>query len=126
MEYLPVALVIVVAVELFLRLSAVRIAGELPVILKKATRVVTSRAISDHWKEKVLLRYSSMIALISLKIAAIICVVGAAVVLLSLLFDRVLTLQQSMLNILATWFGLAVAMVVSVAYVKVRPRLVSD
>ena len=125
MKYLPVAFATIVAVELFLRLSVVHIVTGLPVILKKVAKVASSRKISDHWKEKALLRYAGMIAMISLKLAAIISLVCATIILLSLLIKLVFTLQSSILDVLSTWTGFTLAAAVAVAYVKVRSHLVS-
>lgn len=126
MKYLPVAFASIVVVEIFLRLSVVHIITRLPVILKKAIRVVSSRRISDHWKEKVLLRYAGMIAIISFELAAIISIVFATIMLLSLLFDHVFKPHISMLDVIVTWPGFTVAAAVSFAYVIVRHHLVPE
>jgi hypothetical protein len=124
MVYLAVSLITIVAVELFLRLPLAHLARELALILHKVTRVITSRAISDHWKEKVLLRYAGSIALTTLKIGAIIGGIGLAVFTLCLLADIMLPgAGPSSLEVFASWSGIGLATVVSTLYYLARSRL---
>jgi hypothetical protein len=123
MVYLAVALITIVAVELFLRLPLARQARELTATLHKVTRVITSSAISDHWKEKVLLRYSGSIAMTTLKIGAIIGGIGLAIFVLCLLADMLPGLGPSSLEVFASWTGIGLATVVSTLYYLARSRL---
>jgi hypothetical protein len=123
MVYLAVALITIVAVELFMRMPLARLARELATVLHKVTRVITSRAISDHWKEKVLLRYAGGIALITLKIGAIIGAIGLAVFVLCLLADMLPGVAPSSIEVFASWSGIGLATVVSTIYYLARSRL---
>jgi len=125
MTYLAATLVTIVAVELFCRLQPMGLVDQLSGALKKVVWVMMSKSISDHWKEKVLLIYSRHIALITLKIAAIIGSIGLFVVLFSEILDKIFSLSVSTVDVLTSWLGLIVATVASVAYYFVRHRIVS-
>lgn len=72
----------VVFVELFLRLPVINQTKALSAALHRSAGVMKSRRISDHWKERVLPRYSAMIMAGSLKIGLflIICLAAFCVV----------------------------------------------
>jgi hypothetical protein len=124
MVYLAVSLITIVAVELFLRLPLARLVRELAAVLQKVTRVITSSAISDHWKEKVLLRYAGSIALSTLRIGAVLGGIGLVVFILCLLADMLPGAGPSTLEVFASWGGIALATGISVVYYLARSRLV--
>jgi len=124
MAYLGVSVITIVAVELFLRLPLARQARELATVLQKVTRVITSRAISDHWKEKVLLRYAAAIAMTTLKIGGVLGGIGVTVYILCLLADMLPGAGPSSLEVFASWSGIGLATGVSVIYCLARSRLV--
>ena len=118
-------LVAIVAVELFCRLQPMRLVDQLSKAMKKVVWVMMSKSISDHWKEKVLLIYSRCIALITLKIAALIGGIGLFVLVFSEILDRIFSLSENTVDLLMSWLGLSVVTVASVAYYLVRRRIVS-
>ena len=124
MVYLAVSLITIVAVELFLRLPLARLVRELAAVLQKVTRVITSSAISDHWKEKVLLHYAGSIALTTLRIGAVLGGIGLVVFILCLLADMLPGAGPSTLEVFASWSGIALATGISVVYYLARSRLV--
>lgn len=124
MVYLAVSLITIIAVELFLRLPLAQLVRELATVLQKVTRVISSSAISDHWKEKVLLRYAGGIALTTLKIGAVLGGIGLVVFILCLLADMLPGAAPSTLEVFASWSGIALATGISVAYYLARSRLV--
>lgn len=124
MVYLAVSLITLVAVELFLRLPLAPLVRELATLLQKVTRVIRSSAISDHWKEKVLLRYAGGIALTTLKIGAVLGGIGLVVFVLCLLADMLPGAGKSTLDVFASWSGIALATGISVVYYLARSRLV--
>ena len=124
MAYLAAVLVTIVAVELFCRLPLMGSVIQLFETLKKVMWVVLSKSISDHWKEKVLLIYSARIALVTLKITAVIGGIGIIVVVFSGILDRVFSLPESTVDLFMSWLGMSVATVASVAYYLVRRRVV--
>lgn len=124
MTYLAACLVTIAAIEVFLRLPVRRLTVQLIAPLKKTTKVITSHAISDHWKEKVLPIYAGKIAFASLKIAIVIGGVLLVVVLLSKILDHFLSLRVSTIDTLSSWIGITVVMVFSAVYLALRKRLV--
>ena len=58
MHYLSAFLVAVTAVEVFLRLPVIHQVAKMMKLSRKIFSVVASKNISDHWKEKVLIRYA--------------------------------------------------------------------
>lgn len=125
MIYLSAALVTLLAVELMFQLPLMELIDKLSATLKKVAWVVSSNSISDHWKEKVLLVYSGQIALITLKITAIIGGVGVAIVVLSLILDMIFWLQKSTVDFLMSWLGISLATVTSITYFLFRRSSVS-
>ena len=123
MIYLSAAITCVVLVELFI---AVPMMAAIQVLLhnsNRATKVVSSPKISDHWKEKVLVRYALNIMMSSFKIAFwlffVLALGGGA----SLLLDMLLKPEISTLTWLATMQGIIAATVFSIVYFMVRSRL---
>ncbi len=125
MSYLAACFVTMAAVELVLRLPIAGLARRLSTLLQKAFRVVSSRAISDHWKEKVLPSYAKGLAAISLKLGAILSLVGATVFSLSLAFEMLLSLSTPPVELLMTWSGIGLSTVVALAYCLLRSSIVT-
>lgn len=125
MVYFSATLVTILAVEMLFRLPLKRLVARLIASNRKVVRVVLSNAISDHWKQKVLLAYSSEIALITLKIAAIIGGVALVVLLTSMGFDKMLGLDEPTIGFLSTWQGISVATLASIAFFLVRRSYVA-
>jgi hypothetical protein len=124
MAYLLVALVTILAVELLLRLPLLAEVRNLSALLQKVTRIVSSKRISDHWKEKVLLVYARNLAILTLKLAAVLLGTGLAVVVGSIALDWIVKSQVSTVEYLMTPQGIGLATIVSILYFVLRRRLV--
>ena len=122
MVYLSVAILTILAVELIYRFQLMVRVNQLSETLKKVVKVILSKSISDHWKEKVLLIYSKRIALITLNIAAIIAGIGLVFMVLARFFDWIFSLQVSTVDFLMSWLGICIATVSSIAYLLVSHR----
>lgn len=124
MSYLLVALASVIAVELFTRLPLLVQVHRLLRTTGKAGKTIASRAVSDHWKERVMLRYAVEILLCSLKLIVFMSVTLALAVfpalLTQLLYDPALQITELFSSTGTVLFSLAVA----VAYYVARSRLV--
>jgi hypothetical protein len=117
-------IIAIIAVELFMRMPVVPTANRLIYLMPKALRIIRSSKISDHWKEKVLLRYSRDMAVITLKITFFIVCIGLAVVAISFAFDQIIAGDTTTLEYLSTWQGLSIATAASIAYYLARSRFV--
>lgn len=115
------AIIAVVLVECVMRLPIRSSIYLMATAGSKAFRTVTSKHISDHWKERVLLRYALDLvrgsALIILSLLIIVCVVFAASWLSSAAG------VVNLVGFLFTWQGLILITLVACAYAFARTRL---
>ncbi len=86
MLWIFVLLAAVLASEAFLRLPLLPVIRRVTATARKSGRVLTSRRISDHWKERVLARYSWIIGTGSVQFFALLMLALAPVALLGLVF----------------------------------------
>ncbi len=105
------------AVECVLRLPFILLVRTVIVTSAKAVRVVGSRRISDHWKEKVLLAYSGGSLAASLKLAGLLAAVAAVLAAGSLAVDRI---TGDFLAFLASPPGIVGSLAAAAVYVKAR------
>lgn len=126
MAYISAVIVTVIVVELFCRLPLIGLVSQLTGTLRKASRVILSHSISDHWKEKVLLVYSRRIALTSIKIMMVLIGVVLVAVGISDFLDRVFALSDPVLELLVSWLGASLAALVSVLYLFLRSHFVGQ
>ncbi len=87
MHWLIVILAAPMFVELLLRLPVARTGGALAEVAAKTLRVLRSRRISDHWKERVLPRYALGLAGSSLALFFLLLVAAAPLASLAILFQ---------------------------------------
>ena len=87
-------------------------------------RVTTSSKISDHWKEKVLQRYSRDMAVASLMLGFLLIVLFGIITLASSLADMILQPDIATLQFFVSIPGLITATIFSLFYVSVRKHLV--
>ena len=120
MVYLLSALAAIAASETVLRLSLRNTANATLTAARKSLAVIRSPRISEHWKERVLLRYSQELLLGSLKIALSVAVVVAIVCFFSSLGYL---LERDVFGFLMTWSGFGLVSLVSIGYVLLRRRL---
>lgn len=101
-----------IAVEIFLKTPMLSWVNDLTVTGQKSVHMVSSEKISDHWKEKVLLRYSGSIAVNTLKILFGMFIIFMPIILLCLFNTSVLSLTTAWSGIIATClFGFAYAFI---------------
>lgn len=107
-------------VEIFIRLNSLSRIKDLNRILKKVSRVLTSSRISDHWKEKVLPRYSLMLFKQSLLIFGVLVASFMIFVLLAVISEL---LDSSFITLSSSFTGIAVSTCIALSYVMVRTKL---
>lgn len=113
-------LVAIVFVELIVRTGFLRTAAGLLVISNKASHVLRSKRISDHWKEKVILRYSRDMMSTSLRLALVLAVAGGVIWAIGFCSERYA--QINLFDFLVTWQGLVFTTVAAMIYVALFHR----
>lgn len=124
MIYLVICLLCLIGIEIFIALPFLRYINALTAVSQKAVRVTTSSKISDHWKEKVLQRYSRDMAAASLMLGFLLIVLFGIITLASSLADMILQPDLDTLQFFVSIPGLITATIFSVFYVSVRKHLV--
>lgn len=127
MSYLALSLISIVAVEIFLWLPIRPPILQLATLGRKIPRVILSPKISDHWKEKVLLKYALLLAINSIK-AFLWLLLAVALILgftagLGYVFGMG---SASALELVASTEGIAIMSLLSIAYYFIRQKLVSS
>jgi hypothetical protein len=119
-------LVSLVVVEAVMRLDLMPHALKLLAISQRSLHVITSTVISDHWKEKALLRYALIMfrctSQIFLRLSAALIAGAGLIFLAQSVSDYKLLLAQR----LAEPQGLLISSVAAIAYWYLRKRLVSS
>ncbi len=118
-------MVSLLTVELFARLPFVRLGQQMNRIVHKVLRLLRSTSISDHWKEKVMLRYAGQLALLTLQLTFCLLMVGVGIVLSAQALDAVLEPAPATLHYLSTLGGMSLATLSATLYLFARMRLVT-
>ncbi len=121
MNWLLTGLAGVGFVELILRMPVVGAVVRVRDIYASAFRVITSKAISDHWKEKVLPKYAFILFGLTFRLAGYFAL-AALPVMIVLILSRMFDL--GVLDFLLSAVGILYVSVVSAVYVLAR-RLVA-
>lgn len=108
------------AAELFFRLPIERIVSRMAACGTRAARVVSSRRISDRWKERIMPAYARRMALHTLALTACFAALAALVALVLLAAD--MTAPEAG-RLLTSTTGIVASFLVASAYYMVRQRL---
>jgi hypothetical protein len=122
MTYLSAALIGLLFVELLFRLPVFHTVKSLAAVTRKSLAVISSRKISDHWKEKVLLSYAGQTARFTITLFLFFVVIFAAVYLSSLTLDFLLHPDLPVLEFLLTAPGILFTTAVSLLYARFLRR----
>lgn len=117
------SLLVLLAVEYFVRLPFVSRASALIGVANKSGRVVISKNISDHWKEVVLLRYATELAIHTVVIALMLFGCVLLLVLPALVLDWLFVPKPSTIESFSSLLGLSSMTIVSFLYIIIRKRL---
>lgn len=120
MTWLLAAMLCCVGPELFFRLPIGRATGAMLREGMAASKVVASRKISDHWKERVMPVYARRMGWRTLVLSAWLAVLAA---ILGGLFFLAETIAPDISGLLSSTEGLIGALGVSFIYFAVRQRL---
>ena len=120
MNWLLTALAGIGFVEIILRMPVISAVVRVRDIYASAFRVITSKVISDHWKEKALPKYAFILFGLTFRLAGYF-VLAALPVIIVLILSRIFDLGT--LEFLLSAIGIIYISVVSIVYVLAR-RLV--
>lgn len=119
-EAILLVIAAIIASELLLRLPVLEQATGLGKIASKSAATISSKRISDHWKERVLPAYSARMARASLLFFVLLCCAVAPVALIGLAAPGG---EVRWLELLMTPAAIALLCGVSIAYMIVRARI---
>lgn len=121
MKWLILTVCCIAFIELFLCLRTQKCIESIAALSLKISRVLRSSAISDHWKEKVMLTYAGRMFSYSMRLLAILVIAFSPFVVASLLADYY---GLQLAGLLASWQGILVCTAIAVVYSLVRKRIV--
>ena len=113
MIHLLLLLVCILSVEILIRFNFLSPLDSILKITKKVTYVIPQNNISDHWKEKMVPVYAFILLKNSLLILGILF-------LIILVFSAFIVLSSKFLTLILSITGVAMSIVVSFTYLKLR------
>ena len=113
MDYIYLVVACVLSVELLLRLKFMSYVNSIGRNLNKVFHVIMASNISDHWKEKMVPTYAFILLKNSLLILGILF-------LIILVFSVFIVLSSKFLALLLSITGIAMSIVISLTYLKLR------
>ena len=123
MGLLVASLLTLLVVEYFYRVPLVIHAKALQLISEKSLRLVASKHISDHWKEKVLLRYARDVAVHTAVIALMLTGSIVLFVLPALFIDWMFAVNPTTIESITTIQSMLILMLVAILYIPLRNHL---
>jgi hypothetical protein len=125
MTYLALCLLCILTVELFLFFPILKPIVSLAEVSQKSLRVLSSKRISDHWKEKALKYYASDMARYSLASAFWLVLLFFLVAVSAYLLDMLMGKSTSVIEYAMSLEGMFLATLIALIYVYIRKRIVS-
>lgn len=120
MSYLLVILASFIAVELFVRLPVLAQVHRLFGMTRKAGHVIAAPAVSDHWKERVMLRYAREILVSSLALVLFLLTALLFAVLPALLAKAFVDPKISIEAMFSSWTAIALSLAAAASYYVMR------
>ena len=117
MIHFLLSLVCILSVEVFIRLNFLSHLDSILKVTKKVTHVIPQSNISDHWKEKVIPKYSLRIMKYSLNILLILLLILSFFFIVDLFYNNFLVFTISLIGIIES-------MVFAFGYVFLRKLLI--
>ncbi len=125
MTYLALCLLCILTVELFLLFPILKPIIRLAEVSQKSLRVLSSKRISDHWKEKALKYYARDMARYSLASAFWLVLLFVLVAVSAYLLDMLMGKSTSVIEYAMSLEGMFLATFIALIYVYIRKRIVS-
>ena len=113
LDYLYLVIACVLSIELFLRLKFMSYVNSIFKNTNKVFHVIISSNISDHWKEKMVPTYAFILLKNSLSILGILF-------LIILVFSAFIALSSKFLTLILSITGVAMSIIISFIYLKLR------
>ncbi len=123
MGILFASLLVLPAIEFFLRFPFLPHFDSTLEVARKSAGVILARHVSDHWKERVLLRYARDMAMHTLMLAVLFACLAGVIILPALFLDWLFAPVPSTLESLVSLPGIAAMTLVAVIYLFARKRL---
>jgi len=120
MEWGLAGVSVILAVEVFLRVSFRRNVSEMLDFMRRSGKTITSAGISDHWKEKVLAHYALKIFINSLQLLFCLFLIVSPVFALHLLGNL---FGADLLSLLMTPLGIILSILFASLYVLFRNKV---
>lgn len=120
MDWVLLLVAAVAVSELMLRLPLLRMARSLVTVSQKSMRLLQSKRISDHWKERILPAYSARMARASVGFFALLCLSLVPVMIVGLVHTGGV---EDWLRLLMRPLSMLFLCAVSIAYIWMRLRL---
>ena len=121
MEWLLLAVTTLLAVEVFVRTSFKQNINAILAFSKRSLGTLSSKQISDHWKEKVLLRYALEIFKNSVLLIVCFIVTGTVIFVAHVIGSY---LGMDLLSLFMTPLGVIVSLLLALVYVYFRGRII--
>ena len=119
MDYLYLVVACVISIESLLRLRFLSYFNSIGRNSNKVFRIIISSRISDHWKEKMVPVYAFILLKNSLLILGILF-------LIILVFSVFVVLSSKILSLILSVAGIAMSIVISFTYLKLRVILFNE
>ena len=113
LNYLYLIVACVISIELLIRLNLMSYVNSIGRNLSKVFHVIMASNISDHWKEKMVPAYAYILLKNSLLILGILF-------LIILVFSVFVVLSSKILTLILSVAGIAMSIVISFTYLKLR------
>lgn len=121
MEWLLLAVTTLLAVEVFVRTSFKQNINAMLGFSKRSLGTLSSKQVSDHWKEKVLLRYALEIFKNSVLLIACFIVTATVIFVAHVIGSY---LGMDLLSLFMTPLGVIVSLLLALLYVYFRGRII--
>ena len=113
LNYLYLIVACVISIELLIRLNLMSYVNSVVKISRKVLHIIVTSRISDHWKEKMVPVYAFILLKNSLLILGILF-------LIILVFSSFIVLSSKFLALILSITGVAMSIVISFTYLKLR------
>lgn len=118
-NYFSLAIFSVVAIELVIRIDAFVFAHKIYEKFSSFAKLMSTKNISDHWKERVIPIYALIITINALKFSGVLFLIAALFAGLVLFFDGFFQFSSSVV-------GIVEMLLFSLLYLKIRQKFMGS